>query len=94
MAIIHGEFMDKEIQQPHNDQRLQMNGVWIGCVTKQNADMIMAYHDITNCVYQYIDRMNDVCPEDTADNIIAEFATAVTPLIHAHLDAKFPKKEI
>jgi len=33
--------MSGEIEQPWNDDRLKMNGVFIGCVTKQNADQIM-----------------------------------------------------
>jgi len=33
--------MTGEIEQPWNDDRLKMNGVFIGCVTKDNADHIM-----------------------------------------------------
>lgn len=31
-----------KIEQPWGDHRLKMNGVFIGCVTKENADTIMA----------------------------------------------------
>lgn len=30
-----------KIEQPWGDDRLKMNGVFIGCVTKENADTIM-----------------------------------------------------
>lgn len=35
------------IEQPWGDHRLKMNGVYIGCVTKENADQIMAMWRIT-----------------------------------------------
>lgn len=31
-----------KIEQPWGDNRLKMNGVFIGCVSKENADTIMA----------------------------------------------------
>lgn len=31
-----------KIEQPWEDHRLKMNGVFIGCVTKENADTVMA----------------------------------------------------
>lgn len=33
---------DLPIEQPWNDQRLLMGGVYIGCGTKENADQIIA----------------------------------------------------
>lgn len=33
--------MTGSIEQPWNDDRLKMNGVFIGCVKKENADHIM-----------------------------------------------------
>jgi len=30
----------RKIEQPWNDNRLKLNGVYIGCVTKENADYI------------------------------------------------------
>ena len=34
------------ITQPWQDDRILMNGKYIGCVTKENADMIMRMQDI------------------------------------------------
>lgn len=34
------------IAQPWKDDRLLMNGKYIGCVTKENADLIMRMQDI------------------------------------------------
>lgn len=31
-----------KIEQPWGDHRLKMNGVFVGCVTKENAETIMA----------------------------------------------------
>ena len=36
---------------------------------------------IVNCLFRYIDRMNDVCDEDPADTILREFVADVMPLI-------------
>jgi hypothetical protein len=80
------------LQQPWNDERLKLNGVYIGCVTKQNADILMAQAAMVECLYRFIDRMNDVCPEDTADRIVGEFTAAVMPLFDEHLDALFPRR--
>lgn len=79
-----------QLEQPWGDDRLKLNGVYIGCVTKQNADILIAQDAISRCVYQFIDRMNDVCPEDTADTIMAEFTKVMAPLIEADLKARFP----
>ena len=32
----------KKIEQPWNDQRLKINGIYIGCVTKENAEYILS----------------------------------------------------
>ena len=34
-------------------------------------------------VWKFIDRMNDVCEQDTADRIVSEFVAAVMPAIDA-----------
>ena len=34
------------ITQPWQDDRLLMNGKYIGCVTKENADLIMMMQDV------------------------------------------------
>jgi hypothetical protein len=80
------------LEQPWGDERLKLNDVYIGCVTKQNADILMAQAEIVECLYRFIDRMNDVCEEDPADRIVEQFTTAVMPLFDAHIDALFPKR--
>ena len=37
---------------------------------------------IVNCLFRYIDRMNDVCDEDPADTILREFVADVMPFIN------------
>lgn len=38
--------------------------------------------DIVSCLFKYIDRMNDICPDcDPADRILTEFTEAVRPLM-------------
>ena len=34
------------LEQPWGDARLKLNDVYIGCVTKQNADILMAHAEI------------------------------------------------
>ena len=42
----------------------------------------MLERDIVSCLFKYIDRMNDVCPDcDPADKILTEFTEAVSPLM-------------
>lgn len=36
----------KKIEQPWNDNRLKLNGVYIGCVTKENADYIKRLEEV------------------------------------------------
>lgn len=46
----------------------------------------------TELVMGHIDRMNDVCEEDTADAIVASFTTAFDPILEIYFDAKFPQR--
>jgi hypothetical protein len=46
---------------------------------------------IGRVVWRFIDRMNDICEQDTADEILSEFVVAVQPLIDAALAAQEPK---
>lgn len=50
-------------------------------------DWLAAEHAIVNCLYQFIDRMNDVCPADTADQILEQFTQRVQPLLDANYEA-------
>ncbi len=47
------------------------------------SDTILVTSDaqIVNCLFRYIDRMNDVCDEDPADTILREFVADVMPFI-------------
>lgn len=36
----------KKIEQPWGDYRLKLNGTYIGCSTKENADYIMALEGV------------------------------------------------
>lgn len=49
--------------------------------------------DITNLVMRHVDRMNDVCDEDTAQDIIKSFTGKFNPLFDAYMAAKFPGRE-
>ena len=40
---------------------------------------------IVDCLFRYIDRMNDVCDEDPADTILSEFVADVMPLMMRRL---------
>lgn len=76
-----------KLEQPWGDERLKINGVYFGCGTKKNADILMAQAEIVNCLYRFIDRMNDVCPEDPAERILEQFTIAVNPLFEQHIKA-------
>jgi hypothetical protein len=47
----------------------------------------------TDLVMGHIDRMGDVCPEDTADMIISSFTEKFDPILQAYFNAKFPERE-
>jgi len=44
---------------------------------------------IIDCVFAFIDRMNDVCDSDNADRIVSEYIAKMNPLIEEYLDLKF-----
>ncbi len=44
--------------------------------------------DVTELVMRHIDRMNDVCEQDTADNIIASFIAQFDPLFDTYIAEK------
>lgn len=54
---------------------------------ERTALVSAAEHAIVDCLYQFIDRMNDVCPSDTADRILEQFTQRVQPLLDANYDA-------
>ena len=41
-------------------------------------------------VIGHIDRMNDVCEQDTADCIVESFTTKFRPILETYFDKKFP----
>lgn len=47
-----------------------------------------AKEDIIDCVFKFIDRMNDVCEQDTADRIVNEYIEKMNPLIWEYLEIK------
>ena len=51
-----------------------------------SADIINA--QIVNCLFRYIDRMNDACDEDPADTILREFVADVMPFINDRTDMR------
>ena len=63
--------MTGEIEQPWNDDRLKMNGVFIGCVTKDNADHIM--------------RMQEELARLRADNRLLRYLLAMAHNSATHL---------
>lgn len=50
-------------------------------------------HEMAELVMRHIDRMNDVCAEDTAEEIIDSFTRQFDPPFDAYLAAKFPNRE-
>lgn len=61
----------------------------------------MKIEDIAKCrnaelgeiVWKFIDRMNDVCERDTAENIIHDFLKQVNPIAHSVIDAIWQSKK-
>jgi hypothetical protein len=49
-------------------------------------------HDVTELVMHHIDRMNDVCEQDTADRIIESFTSQFAPIFEVYMAAKFPRR--
>jgi hypothetical protein len=49
--------------------------------------------EITELVMRHIDRMEDVCEQDTADRIIESFTRQFHPIFQAYLDEKFPERQ-
>jgi hypothetical protein len=47
---------------------------------------------ITELVMRHIDRMNDVCEEDTAERIVNSFVEGFNPCFETYMDAKFPER--
>lgn len=47
---------------------------------------------ITELVMRHIDRMNDVCEQDTAENIIESFTKQFDALFEPYLNEKFPER--
>ena len=43
---------------------------------------------IVDCLFRYIDRMNDVCDEDPADTILREFVADVMPFINDRISKR------
>lgn len=51
----------------------------------KHPELSFAETTIISCLYRYIDRMNDICPIDPAEKILAEFVEDINPLIIEHL---------
>jgi hypothetical protein len=49
---------------------------------------------IVDCVFRFIDRMNDVCEQDPADRILQEFTKSMDPLIGEYLELKFAPQHV
>lgn len=45
--------------------------------------------DMVEVVFKFIDRMNDVCEQDTAAHIIKQYTEAMQPLIDEYIELKF-----
>ena len=54
-------------------------------MSPKHPELSFAETTIISCLYRYIDRMNDICPIDPAEKILAEFVEDVNPLIIEHL---------
>ena len=52
-----------------------------------DIDLAISHAQIVNCLFRYIDRMNDVCDEDPADTILREFVADVMPFINDRICA-------
>jgi hypothetical protein len=74
------EICDKH-QQAHDTIRAELEKL------RQRCEELEADARIGRVVFRFIDRMNDVCEDiDPAENILAEFVTAVEPEIMAAID--------
>lgn len=54
-------------------------------MSPKHPELSFAEAAIISRLYRYIDRMNDVCPIDPAEKILAEFVEDMNPLIIEHL---------
>lgn len=54
-------------------------------MSPKHPELSFAEAAIISCLYRYIDRMNDICPIDPAEKILAEFVEDMNPLIIEHL---------
>jgi hypothetical protein len=45
--------------------------------------------DMVEVVFTFIDRMNDVCDQDTAEHIVKQYTEAMMPLIEEYIELKF-----
>ncbi len=54
---------------------------------KSEGDALRADAEIGKVVWDFVDRMNDVCEEDRADKILLQFVEAVMPKIETASDA-------
>ena len=53
-----------------------------------DIDLAISHAQIVNCLFRYIDRMNDVCDEDPADTILREFVADVMPFINDRISKR------
>lgn len=49
-------------------------------------------HETAELVMRHIDRMGDVCEQDTADSIIDSFTKQFDPIFNEYMQAKFPNR--
>ena len=54
-------------------------------MSPKHPELSFAETTIISCLYRYIDRMNDICPIDPVEKILAEFVEDMNPLIIEHL---------
>ncbi len=59
-----------------------------------SEEFLDAKEAIVDCVFKFIDRMNDVCDQDPADRIVQQFTEKMNPLIEEYIECKFaPHKQ-
>ena len=50
-------------------------------MSNECPDCASGNQKIVDVLFRYIDRMNDICPQDSADKILGEFVAEVDPVI-------------
>ena len=96
IQIDHDEFdlvvevarkMLREFECEPSDDHLAISDPVVSQLMSDSA-LATSNAQIVNCLFRYIDRMNDVCDEDPADTILREFVADVMPLINDRTDMR------